>query len=42
LQLDGGSRPFARPLWLASMSARISALGGFGFAVEDMDGVVMV
>src|SRR5260370_29949700 len=40
LQLEGGSWPFASPLWFASTSALISALGGFG--LTDMDGMAML
>src|SRR6516164_5690531 len=42
LQVDGGSRPLAPPLWLASMSAAISALSGFAFGLADMDDVAML
>ena len=35
LQVRGGSRPLAPPLWLARIIAAIKALGGFG--VPDAD-----
>src|SRR5215469_12791444 len=43
LQVDGGIRPLAPPLRLASVSAAISALGGsaFGLAEADMDDIDM-
>src|SRR6516225_5214940 len=43
LQVEGGIRPLAPPLWLASVSAAISALGGsaFGLAEADMDDIDM-
>src|SRR5215469_13086793 len=41
LQLEDGSNPFASPLWLASMSALINAVGGFGFGLADIDDMPM-
>src|SRR5215472_4664320 len=37
LQVDGGIRPISPPLWLASVSAAISALGGLAFGLADAD-----
>src|SRR5260370_37854928 len=40
-QVEGGSWPFAVALWFASMSALISALGGFAIGLADMDDMAM-
>src|SRR6516165_172821 len=37
LQVDGGSRPLAPPLSFASVSALISALGGWAFGLAEAD-----
>src|SRR5215831_18494579 len=41
LQLEDGSSPFASPLWLASMSALINAVGGFSFGLADIGDMPM-